>query len=407
MSERKKRVLFVINTMSRAGAETALLELFRHLDPKQYAVDLFILTAQGELVRDVPPYVRILNSRVSEKSVLSAAGTFDLFRRTGQAFFRNGAGLRNVRYLMKNAAGLLQNPNRRPENLLWKILSDGAELSFSENEPYDLAVAYLEGGATYFVADHVPAKKKAAFLHVDYTRAGYTRDLDGDAYAAFDVIFAVSGEVKDSFLRVYPEYRDKTDVFHNMLDFRRIQERANEPVFLSKWRQAKVRLLTVGRLTPQKGYDTAIEAMAVLKSKGVKATWFVAGDGKLRKALQKQIARRELSDDFILLGNVENPYPLMKQCDAYVHATKFEGRSIAIAEAMSLGCAVVASDESGNREQITDGISGILCERTPDGIADAILRVLVDRDYAETLRENAAMAGDAADDELGKLTGLV
>lgn len=45
------------------------------------------------------------------------------------------------------------------------------------NKSYDMAVAYLEGGSTYFVHDHVTAEKKFTFLHVDYKYAGYTREL--------------------------------------------------------------------------------------------------------------------------------------------------------------------------------------------------------------------------------------
>lgn len=54
----------------------------------------------------------------------------------------------------------------------------------------------LEGGSTYFVHDHVKARKKFTFLHVDYKYAGYSRGLDRDCYLDFDRIFTVSGEVK-------------------------------------------------------------------------------------------------------------------------------------------------------------------------------------------------------------------
>lgn len=51
----KRKILFVINTLGRAGAETALLELLRRLDPQMYEISLFVLTGQGELVSDLPP----------------------------------------------------------------------------------------------------------------------------------------------------------------------------------------------------------------------------------------------------------------------------------------------------------------------------------------------------------------
>ena len=44
-----------------------------------------------------------------------------------------------------------------------------------------MAIAYLEGGSTYFVHDHVKARQKFTFLHVDYSYAGYSRKLDKTA----------------------------------------------------------------------------------------------------------------------------------------------------------------------------------------------------------------------------------
>ena len=102
----------------------------------------------------------------------------------------------------------------RKEKLLWKILSDGAQRF---DEKYDLAVAFLEGGAAYYVASHVNAERKAAFIHINYEMAGYNRILDEDCYLKFDQIFTVSENVKNSFLHVYPECRMRTAVFFNLI----------------------------------------------------------------------------------------------------------------------------------------------------------------------------------------------
>ena len=66
-----KKLLFVINTMGCAGAEFALLELFRHLDSPEYEVSLYVMVNQGELARELPPYVRLLNRRYQYDSVLT------------------------------------------------------------------------------------------------------------------------------------------------------------------------------------------------------------------------------------------------------------------------------------------------------------------------------------------------
>lgn len=80
----------------------------------------------------------------------------------------------------------------------------------------------------------------------------------------------------------------------------------------------------------------------------------------------------------MLLGAVENPYPYYAQADLYVHATRFEGKSIAIQEAQVLGCPVIASDCNGNREQIESGVDGILCKLSPEDIAKCIEELIAD-----------------------------
>ena len=102
-----------------------------------------------------------------------------------------------------------------------------------------------------------------------------------------------------------------------------------------------------------------------------------------------------------------NPYPYLKECDLYVHASRYEGKSIAIQEAITLGNAVIASDRSGNREQIRDGIDGVLCELSPEGIASAVERVLKDDELMKKLKENALLIRYDSRDDVEKMLALV
>jgi glycosyltransferase involved in cell wall biosynthesis len=133
----------------------------------------------------------------------------------------------------------------------------------------------------------------------------------------------------------------------------------------------------------------------------------VAGEGKCRAELEKKIADLGLENEFVLLGSVPNPYPYLKECDLYVHASRYEGKSIAIQEAITLGNAVIASDRSGNREQIRDGIDGVLCELSPEGIASAVERVLKDDELMKKLKENALLIRYDSRDDVEKMLALV
>ncbi|MDE7253681.1 MAG: glycosyltransferase [Acetatifactor sp.] len=401
----KKKLLFVINTLGHAGAETALLELMRRLDPEKYEIYLYVLMGQGEMVRELPAYVELLNTRYDNSSVLSGEGKRRLQGKVLRALFSRGTFLRLAPYMTARLFGMMKKGRILPDKLLWRAMSDGGE-RFAMR--FDLAVAYLEGGATYYVADHVDARRRAAFVHVDYERAGYTRALDRGCYLKYDRIFAVSDEVRKAFLGVYPECEERTDVFHNILDAEAIRRKAGEeevPYFADGYQG--MRILSVGRLTAQKAFEVSIQAMKLLKERGEQVRWYVLGDGDQRKTLEEQVRRLGLEEDFVMPGAVDNPYPYMAQADLYVHASRFEGKSIAIQEAQILGKAILVSDCSGNREQVTDGVDGRMCELTPEGICEGIIELLHDPEKRERFGRAAAEKNADSGAELAKLLSVM
>lgn len=406
----KKKLLFVINTLGHAGAETALLELMRRLDPEKYEIYLYVLMGQGEMVRELPAYVKLLNTRYDDSSVLSGEGKRRLQGKVLRALFSRGTFLRLAPYMTARFFGMLQKGRILPDKLLWRAMSDGGE-RFAMR--FDLAVAYLEGGATYYVADHVDARRRAAFVHVDYGRAGYTRALDRGCYLKYDRIFAVSDEVRKAFLGVYPECAERTDVFHNILNVEAIRRKAGEkageeevPDYFADGYQG-MRILSVGRLTAQKAFEVSIQAMKLLKERGEQVRWYVLGDGDQRKTLEELVRRLGLEEDFVMPGAVDNPYPYMAQADLYVHASRFEGKSIAIQEAQILGKAILVSDCSGNREQVTDGVDGRMCQLTPEGICDGIIELLHDPEKRERFGRAAAEKNADSEAELAKLLSIM
>lgn len=382
----KKKLLFVINTLGCGGAERAMLNLFDALDPKKYEISLFVLTGQGELSHALPKHVRLLNRDYKDVSVLTGEGRKLLIRSVLRAGSKKGLFLRRASYLLKNFRDMRRRGKILPDKLCWRVLSDGAPLIRRE---YDLAVAYLEGGATYYVAEHVKARKKAAFVHIDYGKAGYTRKLDRDCYQKFDRIFTVSDEVRAHFLEVYPEHEKKVSVFHNLINQERIRQMAEQGSGFDDEFQG-YRILTVGRLTQQKRYDIAIQAMALLKEKcSVPVRWYVLGEGELWESLRQQIKDAGVEQEFIFLGVKENPFPYYKNCDLYVHATGFEGKSIAIQEAQTLGKPILATDCSGNREQIVHDVDGRMCPLDPKCVSEEIFWMIAHPEKCKAYGEQA------------------
>ena len=399
-----KKILFVINTLGRGGAETALLELLYTLEGQgEYEISLYVLMGQGELRKRLPDRVRLLNSSFSEDSVLSKKGKHKMVWAVFRAFIRNGHLAGKIRYAERILRDMRKIKQIQPDKILWRVLSDGSERF---DETYDLAVAYLEGGSTYYVADHVKAKKKAAFVHIDYESSGYTRQMDRECYQKMDRIFTVSDEVREHFLQIYPQYAKKTEVFHNIINQERIRRFAGKGEGFRDHYDG-IRILTVGRLTYQKAFDIAIEAMKLVKDAGYRARWYVLGEGNDREMLEKQREELGLTGDFLMPGAVANPFPYFEQSDIYVHASRFEGKSIAIQEAQTLGCAIIASDCNGNREQIIDGEDGLLCELTPEKVAEAIIRLIGDKELRHRLGSRSKEKKTEYREDIQKLLKMV
>ena len=380
-----KKVLFVINTLGCAGAETALIELLRTMDKDAYEISLYVLMGQGEMIDKIPENVKVLNDHYCRDSVLSKQGKQAMIKTVWKSFWKNGKELSKFAYMVRTYSVMRKKGKIQPDKILWRVISDGSPRL---QETYDLAVAYLEGGSTYYVAEHVKAKKKAAFVHIDYESSGYTKAMDRNCYDKIDRIFTVSDEVKKHFLNFYPKYQDKVMVFHNIINQEAIIEKAEEgPGFTDTF--DGIRLLTVGRLNYQKAYDIAIDAMKRIKDAGYKARWYILGEGSERNMLEKKVKELGLEKEFLMPGAVSNPFPYYKQADIYVHATRFEGKSIAIQEAQTLGCAIVASDCNGNREQIIHGEDGLLCKLDQKSIADSIISLIDDKEKRRKISEAA------------------
>lgn len=380
-----KKILFAINTLGRAGAEVALLELIRSIDEKEYEIYLYVVMGQGEVIREIPDYVKVLNSSFDAISVLSAQGKKQMKKNVRKLMFRNGSIFKNFIYVLDNGLRMIFKGKIAKDKLLWKVLSDGGEFF---DEEFDLAVAYLEGGSTYYVRDHVKAKKKVAFVHVDYSMAGYNRRLDKNVYLDYDKIFTVSSEVADSFTKVYEELQSRTEVFNNIINKQYILDKSKENCGFTDDFDG-VRLLTVGRLTAQKALQVSVEACNLLKKRGANIRWYVLGEGDQRKKLEKLIRKKKLEKDFILCGAVENPYTYMLNCDIIVHESRYEGKSIAIQEAQILGKPIIVSDCNGNREQVVHDIDGIMCGFDSLELCKSIERLIVDNELRDRIGEKA------------------
>lgn len=370
----KKKILFIINTMGQAGAETALIELLKKLQTMDdIELFLYVIIPCGELFEKVPRKVKILNKTYSKASLHSFLGHMIIAKELIYSFFYKLTGFKNCKLIIGNIKEQKAKGNKLQwDKLLWRLLAEGRPI---RKDTYHMAVAYLEGAATYYLGDKVKAACKAAFVHIDYELAGYSPYMDRDCYKSMDRIYVVSKGVGEKFSKIYPQYRKKIRLFRNLLDRELIVEKADRGIGFTDDFDG-IRLVSVGRLHYQKAYDLAIEALAKILNEGYKVRWYVIGEGKERSNLKKLIKKYGVREAFVLLGKKDNPYPYINQADIFVQASRFEGKSIAIEEAQILGKAIIASDCTGNAEQIISGHDGSLFSLNVDNLVREIKKLI-------------------------------
>lgn len=166
---------------------------------------------------------------------------------------------------------------------------------------------------------------------------------------------------------------------------------------LAPFRREDLRLLSIGRFVPKKGFSFLLSALARLRREGLSVRLTLVGDGRLRWALEAQCRRMGLEDAVDMPGFVPNDqvHSLMRGHDVFVipcvesSTGDRDGIPNVIMEALSCRMPVVATDVCGIGEVVEDGVTGLLVpQRDPRALADALRRMLSDRDEALRMAEN-------------------
>lgn len=178
--------------------------------------------------------------------------------------------------------------------------------------------------------------------------------------------------------------------FRNVIDVDRIRELAND---LSTGLVPKDGpcLVAVGRLSVEKNHILIINMLPklIVQFPGLKLK--IAGEGPLRPTLEAKVASLGLASNVDFLGQVDNPYPLIRDADVFLLPSLHEGQPVVLFEAAALGTSYVAAPTPGVSDA-TEILGGRVVEASEGAFADAVIESLANPsagyvDFGEINRE--------------------
>lgn len=170
-----------------------------------------------------------------------------------------------------------------------------------------------------------------------------------------DKIVTVSDKVKEDILDHYKFDSNKIITIENMIDKKSIEEKAVENIDEVKdkdFLKDGIKIISIGRLIPQKGQWHLIKAFRIVADKYKNAKLIILGRGELKEGLEELIQKLNLQKNVYLLGFKKNPYKYLARSDIFVSTSLYEGMPNVILEAMACDLPVIATDCVGGTKEI-------------------------------------------------------
>lgn len=326
------KISFFIGTMMRGGAERVISILANHYCDLGWEVDIIILLA-NRVDYELDPKINIID-----------------FSRTGNYFKAVFGWLRDIRKYMKKS-----KPDRVVSfigriNVLVLTAKLGLKVRTIVSERNDpkhdgrgkLISAYCK--MIYKTADVI-------VYQTEYEKSCFPKTLDTKGY-------------------IIPN-----------------------PVSVRVHRHDTIRhkVVTAGRLLPQKNQELLIAAVAKLQLDYPDIMLFIYGEGSLRSRLEDIALELGVKNNVVMPGNVVDWHEQVADAGVFALSSEFEGQSNALLEAMMIGLPCVTTDYPGADEIIQDGVNGLIVPRgNVDAMADAIKRLFED----DSLRERIILEAE-------------
>ncbi len=335
-----KRILFITGPLNGGGAERVLLDILHHFDYNNYDVTLCQIIPGGTLADEIPTDVK----RIS--------------------VWRGYTLCYKLAYRISNWLGIDYFLRRKLKSAI--------------RGKYDLVISFLEGMPLKMHAILNPEAINVSWVHCDLLRDPYEamQFRTGEevlSYNKMDKIICVSPLAKDAFIQRFKNIQTPVDVIYNPIDIEKITSLASKEDI----KYDKFTIVTVGRLCHQKCMDRIIRLASKFKLEGRSNIQFIIiGDGVLRTDLEELANEMNVNDIVKFMGFMRNPFPYVKSANLFLSCSGFEGFSLVICEAMSLGVPIVSTRTAGPIEILEDNKYGLLCNHDDASIYQAVKRMI-------------------------------
>ena len=362
----KKKVLFAIESLAGGGAEKILTTLVKNIDRTKFDVTVLTVVKTGIYVEEVEKYCKIIEMLPDYEK------------------------LKNPLAKMKYKMDYKKIYNEDCAKVYQKYIKD----------TYDVEIAFVEGFVTKLIANSTNKdSKKYAWIHTDMIKndhadANYESFAEHKkAYSTFDMVFAVSGYVKEVFVEKFGnEFSKKTKIQYNPVDSQEIEKSAQASIN-DQYKKA-VKFIAIGRFVEAKGFDRLVSSANKLQKEGYKFEILILIKKKKKKDIEQYIKENQMQDYFKLKGFKENPYPYIQAADALICSSRAEGFSTVATEALILNKPIFTTDCSGMKELFGEYQCGIICENSEDGIYDMLHKVLEQADFSSYIDQCKIRAKD-------------
>jgi glycosyltransferase involved in cell wall biosynthesis len=382
-----KKIVIVTRRMIIGGIEKALISMLKSIPKDKYNVTVLVMGTGGELEDEIPDYVRVECLYGNENTTIEKIWNCT----------------KNGRYIRAFKIGWYTLLAKMTKNVFNQELYHSKMIPIIESE-YDLAIAFHVPASfpVVFVMENIKAKSKIAWIHADVSQ--FVRELKPykEYYEKYDKIFCVSEFAMNNFNDLYPNLKEKTSVFYNILDKKQMVKMAEKDEGFNDQFNG-IRILTVGRITKEKGHDIIPGILIKLRAEGISVRWYCIGDGGSRPELENLIKQYGLEEHLILIGEKRNPYTYIRQCDIYVQPSRHEGYCISLAEARAFNKPIVTTDFVGAREQIENEQNGLIVNFDEKEMFTAVKTLISNQNLCAKFAKNLKRTNDEAVYEIKKL----